>query len=76
MGGACSTYGENRCVYMALVWKPEVNNPLGRPGSRWEDNINTDLQDVGCGGMGWIDFVQDMNRWRALVNGVMNHRFP
>ena len=76
MGDACSPYGENRCVYRALVWKPEANNPLGRPMRRWEDNINMDLQDVGSGGMGWIRLAQDMGRWRALVNGVMNHRVP
>jgi len=45
MGVACSTYGESRCVYRALVWKLQVKNPLGRPRRRWEDNIKLDLQD-------------------------------
>jgi hypothetical protein len=48
MDGACSTYGESRCVYKALVRKAEINNALGRPRRRWEDNINMDLQDMGC----------------------------
>jgi len=48
--------------------------PLGRPRRRWEDNIKMDLQEVGCGCKDWIDLVQDRDRWRALVNAVMNHR--
>ena len=56
--------------------KPERKRPLGRPRCRWEDNITMDLQEVGCGGMNWIDLAQDRDRWRALVNAVMNFRFP
>jgi hypothetical protein len=60
-----------------LVGKPEGKRPLGRPRYRWEDNIKIDLQEVECGGMAWIELVQDRDRWRALVNAVMNHlRFP
>jgi len=49
---------------------------LGRPRRRWEDNIKMDLQEVGCGGMAWIDLAQNRDRWRALVNAVMNLRVP
>jgi len=52
--------------------KPEGKRPLGRPQCRWVDNIKMDLQEVGCGGMDWIELAQDRGRWRALVNVVMN----
>jgi hypothetical protein len=58
------------------VGKPEGKRPLGRPRCRWEDNIKIDLQEVGCGGMEWIDLAQDSGTWRALVNAVMNLRVP
>ena len=54
--------------------KPEGKRPLGRSKCKWEDNIKMNLQEVGCGDMDWIDLVQDMDRWRALVNAVMNLR--
>jgi len=59
-----------------LIGKPEVKRPLGRPRRRWEDNIKIDLQEVGCGGMGWIEMAQDRDRCRAFVNAVMNLRVP
>jgi hypothetical protein len=64
--------GERRDAYRAVVGKPEGRRPLGRPRRRWEDNIKMDLREVGWGGMDWINVAQDMDRWRALVNAVMN----
>jgi hypothetical protein len=63
--------GERRDVYRVLVEKQ-----LGRPRHRWDDNIKMDLQQMGCGGMDWIDLVQGRDRWRALVNAVMNMLVP
>jgi len=74
MDRACGTYGERRCVYRVLVGKPEGKRPLGRPRHRWEDNIKMELQEAGCGGMDWIELAQDRDRWRALVNVIMNLR--
>jgi hypothetical protein len=68
--------GEGKVVYRVLVGKPEGKRPLGRPRRRWTDNIKMDLQEVGCGGIGWIELAQDRNRWQALVNAVMNLRIP
>jgi hypothetical protein len=66
--------GEGRGAYRILVGRPEGRRPLGRPRQRWEDNIKMDLQEVGWGGMDWIDMAQDRDRWRALVSAVMNLR--
>jgi len=68
---------ERIIVYGVLVEKPERNRQSVRPRRRWEDNIKMDLQKVGWGwGMNWICLVQDKNRWRSLVNMVLNLRFP
>jgi len=64
-----------RDVYRVLVGKLEGKRPLGRPRRRWED-IKMDFQEVGCGGMDWIDLAQDRDSWRALVNAVMNIWVP
>jgi len=76
MGGACGTYGGRIGAYRVLVGKPERKRSLGRPRCRWEDNSKVDLEKVGCGGINWIDLAQDRNRWRTVVNAVMNRRVP
>jgi hypothetical protein len=73
--------GERRNAYRILVGKPDGRKPLERPRRRWEDIIQTDLQEVGCwrvggGGMDWIDLTQDRDRWRAVVNSVTNLQVP
>ena len=68
--------GERRGVYRVLVGKPEGKRPRGRPRRRWEDNIKMGLQEVGYGGVYWIELAQDRDRWRELVNAVMNLRVP
>ena len=67
--------GEGRGVHRVLVGKPEVKRSLGRPRRRWEDNIKLDLQEVGGGG-DRMELAQNRDRWRALLNTVMNFRVP
>jgi hypothetical protein len=76
MGRACSTYGEKRRTYRVLVGKPEEIWPLGRPRRRCEDNIKMDLKRRGMGSMDWIDLAQDKDRWRAVVNAIINILVP
>jgi hypothetical protein len=76
VGGACSPNGEKRNAYRLLAGKPEGKRPLERPRLRWVDNIRMDLVEVGWGGVDWIGLAQDKDRWRALVNAVMNLRVP
>jgi hypothetical protein len=74
--GHVARIGERRRIYRVLVGKPERKKPHGRPRRRWEDNIKTDLQDVGCGGKEWIELAEDRESWRAFVHVVMNTRVP
>ena len=74
--GGVSRMGEWKGVYRVSVGQSEGKRSLGRPRRRWEDNIKMDLQEVGCGGMGWIDLAHDRGSWLALVNAVTNLRFP
>jgi hypothetical protein len=62
-----------RNAYRILVGKPEGKRSLGRPRSRWVDNIKIDLREIG---LDWIELAQDRDQWRALVNRVMNLRVP
>jgi hypothetical protein len=67
---------EERGVYRLLVGKPGRKRPMGRPRSRWEDNMKMDIQEFtrGCGD--WMELAQDRDRWRALVSTVKNFRVP
>ena len=74
--GHVARMGKMGGVYRDLVGKPVGKRPLGRPRRKWEDNIKMDLQELGCGCMDWIELAKDRDRWRALVNAVMNLRVP
>jgi hypothetical protein len=74
--GHVARMGENRNGYRLLVGKPEGKRPPGRPSRRWVDNIRMDLGEVGWGDVDWISLAQDREKWRALVNEVMNIRNP
>jgi hypothetical protein len=75
--GHVARMGERRGAYRALVGKHEGRTQLGRPWRRWEDNTKMDLLEVGLGGgADWINLAQDRDRWRALVNAVMNIWVP
>jgi hypothetical protein len=68
--------GERKSAYRVLVGKLQSKRQLRRPRSRWEDNNKMHLQEVGCGGMDWIELVRDRDNWRELVNAVINLRVP
>jgi hypothetical protein len=74
--GHVARMGEKRNAYRLLVGKPEGKIPLGRPRRGWVDNIRMDLREVGWSDVDWIGLAQDRNRWRALVNTVLNLRVP
>jgi hypothetical protein len=72
MGKECSTNEEKRNAYGLQVRKAEGKRPLRRPRHRWVDNIRTDHGEIGWGDVDWIALALDRNRWRALVNSVLN----
>jgi hypothetical protein len=74
--GDVARMGETRNAYRILVVKPEGKRPLGRPRRKYEDNIKMDLRETKWGGKDWIDLAQVRDRWKALVNTVMNLLAP
>jgi hypothetical protein len=76
MGKTCSMHEEKRNSCRILLAKSEGKTPLGRHRHRWEDDIKTDLREMGWDGVDWIQLAQDRNQCRALVNMVMNLRVP
>jgi hypothetical protein len=74
--GHVARTGEVRGTYNILVGRPEGRRPLGKPGRRCEDNIKMDLIETGFGDVDWIHLAQDRDKWRALLNTVMNLRVP
>jgi hypothetical protein len=74
--GHVARMGEKRNAYRLLVGKPKRKRPLGRPRRRWVDNIRMDLGEVGWGNVDWIGLAKGRNRWRSLVNSVLNLRVP
>jgi hypothetical protein len=74
--GHVTRMGEKRNAYRLLVGKPEGRRPLERPERRWLDNIRMDLLKVGWADVDWICLAQDRDRWRALMNSVLNLRVP
>jgi hypothetical protein len=74
--GHVARIGEKRNAYRLLVGKPEGKRLLGRPRCRWVDTTRMDLGEVGWGDVDWIGLTQDRNRWRAVVNSVLNLRVP
>ena len=67
---------EGRSAFKILTGKPTVKRSLGRPRSRWEDNIRMDLEEIGISAGNWVDSAQDRNYWRAFVNAALNLRVP
>jgi hypothetical protein len=72
--GHVARMGEKRSVYSLLVGKPERKRLLGRPRSKWVDNITMDHREAGLGDVDWTGLAQERNRWRAFVNSVLNLR--
>jgi hypothetical protein len=74
--GHVARMGEQMNAYRLLVGKPEGRRPLGGPRRTWLDNIRIDLVEVRCGDVDWVGLVEDRDRWRALVNSVLNLWVP
>jgi hypothetical protein len=76
LAGLVARMGEKRNAYVLFMGKSETKRPLGRPRRKWEDNIKMDLQETERGNVDWIGLGQHKDRWRALVNVIMNLRVP
>jgi hypothetical protein len=74
VGGACGMHGRGERHVQGSVGKPEGKRPFVRPRRRWEGGLKMDLRDIGWGGVEWIHLARDRDRWRAVVNAVMNLR--
>jgi hypothetical protein len=74
--GHVARMGEKRNAYRLSVRKSEGKRPLGRSRRRWVENIRMDLGEVGWGDVDWIGLAKDRNRWRAVVNSVLNVQVP
>jgi hypothetical protein len=76
MGGVCGSHGGGGGCIQHFDWEARRTEPLGRPRLRWEDNIKMDLRDIGFGDVDWIHLAQDRDRWRAIIDTVMNLWVP
>jgi hypothetical protein len=76
LAGHVARMGEKRNAYRLLVGKPEGKGPLEGPRRRWMYNTRMGLVEVGWGDVDWIGLAQDRDRWRAIVNSVLNLRVP
>jgi len=76
VGGTCNAYGAGERRVTVFGVKPEGKRPLRKPWCRWEDNIKRNLQTVVFEDMDWIELAHDRDRWRALLNAVVNLRVP
>jgi hypothetical protein len=75
LAGHVAPLRDRKGAYRVLVRTPEGKRSFGMPRRRWKDRVIIDLQEVGEGGIDWIDLTEDWHRWRALVNAVMNPQF-
>jgi hypothetical protein len=76
MGGACSTNEEKEECLQVTGGRARGKEPIGRPRRGWVDNIRMGLEEIGWSGVDWIGLTQVRDKWRALVNAVMNLRVP
>jgi hypothetical protein len=72
--GHAEGMGKRKAAYSVLVGKPKGERPPGRTRRRRQENSKFDLEEVSWGGLDWIDLGQERDRWRAVINAVMNFR--